>query len=78
MNRIRDSLIPNPAGREARLPTRAECEELFARYGRRVVDYEDRRLTTSYRYPAVNVLLDNGQLFNCDLLHGGGLLFEED
>lgn len=67
-------MILNPLGR---LPTEEEAKAQFAKSGIEVVQYEGRPDVPGFSYPHVKVLTADGRVFDCDMLHGGGSMWEE-
>ena len=73
-------MIFNPGAREGRLPTEAECRAEFEARGLEVAAYEAPLPGIAFLagggYPRVLVLTTDGDLYGCDMLHGGGTFFE--
>lgn len=67
------SFIFNPLGR---LPSIAEAQAQFKRAGLVLASFQDRA-EGAMSYPAVEGMSSDGRVFRCDMLHGGGSMWEE-
>lgn len=64
-------MIFNPT--PGKLPSENDCVTAFAARGLAVAAFQPRTGT----YPHIQVLTECGRVFEIDMLHGGGSLFEE-